>query len=77
MDIVKTNIAKLGGIPEAKARACMADDALAKQITASRTLGEDAGVKATPSFFFNGKLVEGEIPYDEFVKQLHDAGVAS
>ena len=40
-------------------------------------MGTDAGVKATPTFFFNGKLIEGEIPYDEFVKDLHDAGAGS
>jgi protein-disulfide isomerase len=70
-------IAKLGGVSEAQARACMADDSpLAKVITGSRALGEEAGVKATPSFFFNGKLVEGEISYDEFVKNLHEAGIS-
>jgi len=71
-------LAKLGGVSEAMARACMADDnPLAKTIVGSRTLGNDAGVKATPTFFFNGKLIEGEIPYDDFVKDLHDAGVGS
>jgi protein-disulfide isomerase len=71
-------IAKLGGLPEAQARACMtADNPLAKTIIGSRTLGEDAGVKATPSFFFNGKLVEGEVSYEDFVKNLKDAGVGS
>jgi len=70
-------IAKLGGVSEAKARACMADDTLAKAIFGSRTLGEEAGVKATPTFFFNGKLIEGELPYEDFVKDLHDAGAGS
>jgi protein-disulfide isomerase len=70
-------IGKLGGVPEAKARACMTDDKLEHEIGNSMQAGQDAGVKATPSFFFNGKLVEGEISYDEFVKQLHDAGVGS
>ena len=70
-------IAKLGGVSEAKARACMADDNMAKAIIGSRTVGTDAGVKATPTFFFNGKLIEGEIPYDDFVKDLHDAGAGS
>jgi|HubBroStandDraft_1064217.scaffolds.fasta_scaffold00397_15 protein-disulfide isomerase len=71
-------IAKLGGLPETQARACMADDSpLAKLVTGSRALGEEAGVKATPTFFFNGKMVEGELSYDEFVKNLKEAGVVS
>ena len=70
-------MAKLGGVPEEKARACMSDDKLAHTVTESRAEGEKAGVDSTPSFFFNGKKVSGEIPYDEFVKDLHDAGVGS
>jgi protein-disulfide isomerase len=71
-------IGKLGGVPEPKARACMADNnPLAEKIVGSRTLGTDAGVDSTPTFFFNGKKVTGEISYDDFVKNLHDAGVGS
>lgn len=71
-------IGKLGGVPEDKARSCMANDSpLAKQISKIETLGEDAGVKATPTFFINGKKFEGEIPYDTFVQDLKDAGLAS
>jgi protein-disulfide isomerase len=68
-------IGQSGGIPEDKVKACMADDGdLAQSIIASRQGGEAAGVNATPTFFINGKPVSGEIPYEEFVKSLKEAG---
>ena len=70
-------LVRFGGLADEKARACMSDDKLAHAVTESRAEGEKAGVDSTPSFFFNGKKVSGEIPYDEFVKDLHDAGVGS
>jgi protein-disulfide isomerase len=71
-------LVRLGGVSDEKARACMSDDSkLARAVTESRAEGEKAGVDSTPTFFFNGKKVSGEILYDEFVKDLHDAGVAS
>ncbi len=72
VELVK--IGKLGGIPEDKAKACMSDEKLARSIAESRQHAEDAGVNATPTFFFNGKLVSGELPYDVFVKNLTEAG---
>jgi protein-disulfide isomerase len=70
-------IGKLGGVPEEKAKACMADgNDLANAIVGSRQAAENAGVNSTPTFFFNGKLVAGELPYDQFVKNLKDAGAS-
>jgi protein-disulfide isomerase len=67
-------IGKLGGVPEDKAKACMADDNdLSKSIVASLQAAQVAGVNSTPTFFFNGKLVSGEIPYDTFVKNVQEA----
>jgi protein-disulfide isomerase len=69
-------LARLGGVPEATARSCMADDSpLAKSVAASRTSGDNAGVEGTPTFYFNGKPIGREVPYDEFVSELHAAGV--
>jgi protein-disulfide isomerase len=68
-------VGKLGGLSEEKSKACMADEKLANAIVASRTAASDAGVNATPTFFFNGKLVSGEVPYEQFVKNLQEAGV--
>jgi protein-disulfide isomerase len=66
-------IGKLGGLPEAQARACMEDDTLAKSILDSREQGETAGVTGTPTFFINGRKEQvSEISYDAFVKLLHD-----
>jgi protein-disulfide isomerase len=71
-------IAKLGGVAEAQARACMADDSpLAGTIVGSRTSGEEAGVESTPTFFFNGKRIEHDMSsYEAFVGELQAAGIA-
>jgi protein-disulfide isomerase len=68
-------IAKLGGIPETKFQACIADKALQNSVIASRQGGTDAGVEATPTFFFNGKAHAGAMSYDDFVKLAKDAGL--
>jgi protein-disulfide isomerase len=70
-------IGKLGAVSEDKAKECMADDnAMAKSIVASRQAAEAAGVNGTPAFFLNGKLISNiELPYDELVKDLQQAGV--
>ena len=71
-------IGKLGGVSEEKARACMTpDNAIAKAIAATQAAGTEANVDSTPTFFINGKLYAGEIPYDEFVKDLRAAGAGS
>jgi protein-disulfide isomerase len=67
-------IGKLGGLSEAKAQACLTDQKLSDAVVASRQQGETAGVNSTPTFFFNGKSHAGELPYDDFVKMVQDAG---
>jgi protein-disulfide isomerase len=70
-------IAKLGGVSEAQARRCMANDSpLAATIAGSRTIAEEAGVESTPTFFFNGKRIAHDMSsYAAFVTELHAAGV--
>jgi protein-disulfide isomerase len=67
-------IARLGGISQARFDACEKDQKLAQSIVAGRAAGEAAGVTGTPHFFFNGKGKSGEISYEDFAKQVQDAG---
>ncbi|HLY58452.1 MAG TPA: DsbA family protein [Stellaceae bacterium] len=67
-------IAKLGGISEARFKACEDDKKLSESIVSSRAGGEAAGVTGTPHFFFNGKGQNGELTYDQFAKLARDAG---
>ncbi len=68
------NIGKLGGISQEKAQACLTDQKLELAIAATQQGGETAGVDSTPTFFIAGKKVAGEIPLDQFVKYVTEAG---
>lgn len=50
---------KQRGIPEAKARACIADKAALDEIIAMMSKGEGASVTGTPTFIINGAKVDG------------------
>lgn len=50
---------KQRGIPEAKARACIADRKALDEIQAMMTSGDGANVTGTPTFFLNGTKVDG------------------
>lgn len=60
------NIAKQAGFTEQKFNDTLKDVNLAKGIMEIRDSGVKAGVKGTPSFFVNGKMLEGETTYDSF-----------
>ena len=47
-------------------RACMEIDARVDEIQADANAGFAAGVRGTPTFFFNGQPVEGAIPREAF-----------
>ena len=68
------NIAKQAGFTQEKFDATLKDEKLAKGIMEIRDGGVKFGVKGTPTFFVNGKPLEGEITYDamkaEIDKQL-------
>jgi len=67
-------LAKLGGMPEDKATACIADEKLANQIVAVRLQAEkELGVNSTPTFFVNGKKIVGAETYESFSKILEAA----
>ena len=50
---------KQRGIPEAKARACIADKAALDEIIAMMSKGDGAAVTGTPTFIINGAKVDG------------------
>lgn len=50
---------KQRGIPEAKARACIADKAALDEIIAMMSKGDGAAVTGTPTFIINGSKVDG------------------
>lgn len=50
---------KQRGIPEAKARACIADKAALDEIIAMMSKGDGASVTGTPTFIINGAKVDG------------------
>lgn len=47
------------GMPEARFDACLADDKAAEQVAQLVQLGTDQGVTGTPTFFVNGRRVDG------------------
>jgi protein-disulfide isomerase len=49
---------KQRGLPEDKARACLADTAKLKQITDGMNAANEKGVRGTPAFFINGEQVD-------------------
>lgn len=67
-------IARFGGLPPADFDKCMKDDALRNSIVASAKLAQDAGVNSTPTFFFNGKKMSGEMTFDQFASAVKEAG---
>jgi protein-disulfide isomerase len=49
-----------------KFKAAMTDPATAKVVADQRKVCNDNGATGTPTFFINGRRVEGSLPYDTF-----------
>lgn len=64
---------KQRGLPEAKARACLADTKKLDAILAGMRAGDAMGVKGTPSFFVNGKQADA-ITWPQLEAVLKAAG---
>ena len=64
------NIAKQAGFSQEKFDATLRDEKLAKGIMEIRDGGVKFGVKGTPTFFVNGKPLEGEITYDNLKAEI-------
>ena len=61
------NIAKQAGFTQDKFDKCFKDQALLDGILEIRRRGsEDYGVRSTPTFFVNGKMLEGNQPLEKF-----------
>jgi len=68
------DLMKQSGVPEAKARACLADTALLTQLSDIMKKGADDGVSGTPTFFINGKQVPNVVSFDGLEPALMAAG---
>jgi protein-disulfide isomerase len=70
-------MAKLAGLSEADFDTCLKNEDLAKGILAIRKDGADKfGVDATPTFYVNGKKMEGERNMDGFRKAIEEAATS-
>jgi protein-disulfide isomerase len=58
-------LAQTAGISQKKFRGCFDNKKLLEGLNQNRLRGEQAGVRATPSFIINGILVEGNQPYSK------------
>lgn len=62
---------KQAGLSQATFESCLKDMSLLNEVNAVRDrAAKDFGVNATPTFFFNGKRVSGELTVAELEKQL-------
>lgn len=64
-------IARLGGLPEAQADACLADTAMQDAILQSRLEGEQKhDIRSTPSLIIDGKTYSGARSIDELAQLI-------
>ncbi len=69
-----SQIARLGGMSEADVKACLDNGDLLDGLRETALGGQSKyGVNSTPSFVINGRKI-GNLPYDEFVDVLEEAG---
>lgn len=59
-------LAKTTGLDEKKFAECIAADRFAAEIDKDMADGEAAGVKGTPAFFINGRMIDGAQPLEKF-----------
>ncbi len=64
-------LAKLGGLPEERVRACLADEELQNAVLQQRLEGQNEhDIRSTPSFVIGGKTYAGNRGIDEFAKLI-------
>jgi protein-disulfide isomerase len=62
-------IAAGAGIDQTKFQACMDDKTISERIISRAQEGQDKfGVESTPTFFVNGRKIQGAVPYEDFEK---------
>lgn len=59
-------IAEQTGLDMAEFETCLADEQFGEEVAEDMAAGIAAGVVGTPTFFFNGRKIEGAIPEDIF-----------
>jgi protein-disulfide isomerase len=64
------NIAKQAGITDEQFNKCAVDQAMLDNIVKQRDIGGKFGVDSTPTFFINGTLYNGDMPFDRLEKLI-------
>lgn len=67
-----TNTAKKIGVNEQKFTACLESGKYADMVNQDIEQGKELGVKSTPTFFVNGKLLQGAQPYEAFKEVIDE-----
>ncbi len=65
------------GLNMGEFRPCLDNHKYASQVAQDRAEGDKLGVSATPSFFVNGKKIEGAPPFAAFQKEIESALAAA
>lgn len=65
--------AKKAGVNVQKYQECMTGKRYSSLIQKDLDYGEKIGVKSTPTFFVNGELVSGAVPYEQFAEIVDEA----
>jgi protein-disulfide isomerase len=65
---------KQRGIPEAKARACLSDQKQIEALVKYMDAGSQMGVSGTPTFFLNGKVLQGAVSWPQVEQALKGGG---
>jgi len=73
MNAAATQITGELGIDAAKFTACLKDDAVRARVLADADEGQRVGVRGTPSFLVNGKLLVGAQPFAAFRLAIEQA----
>jgi protein-disulfide isomerase len=60
------------GVDSVKFEACMAEPRHAKALEASMAEAESLGVRGTPAFFINGRMLVGAQPFEAFARIIDD-----
>ena len=68
---VLKRLAKELGLDTAKFDACLDTDKYLPKVKADTAKAQQMGARVTPSFFINGKLLEGGLPYDQFAQLIN------
>jgi protein-disulfide isomerase len=64
-------IGKAGGLDDKAVESCVGDQSAMDKLSADETFAaQKLKVKATPTFFINGKMVEGGMSFEEFEAKL-------